>query len=269
MTTVDIDTFFNEGVDLYEQKQFKEAEEKFMHALEIDPNSDDVKYNLALVYFATERYDMCVRFIQHIHDVDCSELITELEKVHADTAPDLPELIPQVCDDCPHYHPNEMLKEKPGHCLFYGIARSAQASCFAFELVQEGQISLKEVESRKGNPYQAVIDPYTEQLRDEYLPEKFICQYCSIQVALSETEQQSKRFICPECKKANEVGQDIKELDGVLINESDDALFMKLLSPNHYQYVFVQAAKKEILRRGIDLGQSEKFLSMLKDLDRE
>ena len=75
--------YFNEGVALYEKEKFDLAEKKLKIALENDPTSENIKYNLALVYFEQKKYDESLKLIKEIEDsnVDCSELIAELNKV--------------------------------------------------------------------------------------------------------------------------------------------------------------------------------------------
>jgi len=77
----EIDKLFDEGVNLYEQGEMDEAETKFLEALKIDSSSDDIKYNLALVYLEKKEYSKTNYLISHIKDIDCDEIIDELEKV--------------------------------------------------------------------------------------------------------------------------------------------------------------------------------------------
>ena len=74
------ESLFNEGVKLYEQRQFNEAEIKLKEALEIVPSSEDILYNLALIYLEQKKYDLVWETIGKIEKIDCQEIIDELEK---------------------------------------------------------------------------------------------------------------------------------------------------------------------------------------------
>ena len=77
----EIDILFDEGVNLYEQGKMDEAESKFLNALKIDSSSDEIKYNLALVYLEKKEYSKTNFLISHIKEINCDEIIDELEKV--------------------------------------------------------------------------------------------------------------------------------------------------------------------------------------------
>ncbi|OGC07930.1 hypothetical protein A2V82_16810 [candidate division KSB1 bacterium RBG_16_48_16] len=76
---------FNQGVELYEQKQFLEAEKVLQKALESMPSSEDIMYNLALVYLEEKKYDLARKLVNQIKTIDCREIIdsirTEEEKI--------------------------------------------------------------------------------------------------------------------------------------------------------------------------------------------
>ncbi len=78
----EIDILFNEGTDLYEQNKMDEAEAKFIQALNLDPTSDEIKYNLALVYLEKKEYFKTNQVVARINEIDCDEIINELEKVN-------------------------------------------------------------------------------------------------------------------------------------------------------------------------------------------
>ena len=71
---------FNVGIDHYEQKSFSEAETNFKEALKIQPSSEDILYNLALVYLEQKKYDLVLEIVSKIKSVDCREIIDELRK---------------------------------------------------------------------------------------------------------------------------------------------------------------------------------------------
>ncbi|MFQ5639436.1 MAG: hypothetical protein ACE5IR_15735 [bacterium] len=74
-------SLFNDGVELYEKEEFILAERKLKKALELMPSSEDIFYNLALVYFELEDYEQSWEFVNKIKDLDCQEIIIELKKV--------------------------------------------------------------------------------------------------------------------------------------------------------------------------------------------
>ena len=77
----EMDKLFEEGVYLYEQEKLNEAETKFLEALQIDSSSEEIKYNLALVYLEKKEYSKTNFLISQIKEFDCDEIIDELEKV--------------------------------------------------------------------------------------------------------------------------------------------------------------------------------------------
>ena len=80
----EMDKLFEEGVNFYEQGKMDEAETKFLEALQIDSSSEEIKYNLALVYLEKKEYDKTNFLISQIKEFDCEEIIDELEKVDFD-----------------------------------------------------------------------------------------------------------------------------------------------------------------------------------------
>ena len=77
----DVEKLFNEGVNLYEQGKMDEAENKLLEALQMDSSSDEIKYNLALVYLEKKDYSKTNFLISQIKEIDCEEILDELEKV--------------------------------------------------------------------------------------------------------------------------------------------------------------------------------------------
>lgn len=89
----EVNKLFEEGVYFYEQEKFDEAESKFIEALKYNPNSDEIKYNLALVYLEKKEYFKTNQIIAHIKEIDCDEIINELEKVDFDFEQNNPDKI--------------------------------------------------------------------------------------------------------------------------------------------------------------------------------
>jgi tetratricopeptide (TPR) repeat protein len=71
----------SDGIQAYEQKRFKEAEKKYKKALAIFPNSKDILYNLALVYFEQQRYSLVWKLVDKIGRDNCCDLVAELQKM--------------------------------------------------------------------------------------------------------------------------------------------------------------------------------------------
>lgn len=81
---IEVEKLFEEGVNYYEQGKMEEAESKFMEALKYDTNSDEIKYNLALVYLEKKEYEKTNYFVSQIREIDCEDILDELEKVDFD-----------------------------------------------------------------------------------------------------------------------------------------------------------------------------------------
>lgn len=71
---------FDEGTQLYEQKNFSLAQERLTDALKYIPENEECVYNLALVYFEQKDYKTSLALVEKISQLDCSELINELRK---------------------------------------------------------------------------------------------------------------------------------------------------------------------------------------------
>lgn len=54
----------NEGVDLYQEQKFTDAEVNFKKGTELDPESFEAKFNLGDAYFKQQRYDEAVKTYQ-------------------------------------------------------------------------------------------------------------------------------------------------------------------------------------------------------------
>ncbi len=73
-------SLFDEGVALYENKQFSEAKEKLETAYAAAPTAETIMYNLALVYLELHKYKDAWQLVNKIRQVDCRDLIAELRK---------------------------------------------------------------------------------------------------------------------------------------------------------------------------------------------
>jgi hypothetical protein len=86
----DVEKLFEDGVNYYEQSKMDKAEHKFLEALQMDSSSDEIKYNLALVYLEKKDYSKTNFLISQIREFDCDEIIDELEKLEIDIGHDNP-----------------------------------------------------------------------------------------------------------------------------------------------------------------------------------
>ncbi|HOX85772.1 MAG TPA: hypothetical protein PKW76_04560 [bacterium] len=75
------ESLFNEGVKLYEKEDYQLAELKLTEALTILPKSEDIVYNLLLVYIKKEEYNKAWQFVEKIKPKHRKELIAYLEKM--------------------------------------------------------------------------------------------------------------------------------------------------------------------------------------------
>ena len=76
-----INELLEEGIGLYEQKNFNEAEKIFKKGIEKCPESETLMYNLALVYFEQKKYESSFELVNKINKLNCNELILELIKI--------------------------------------------------------------------------------------------------------------------------------------------------------------------------------------------
>lgn len=88
----DVDRLVELGDNAYVEKSFKEAAQYYVKALEMEPNSEHIKYNLALVSFEMERYDLVQGLINEIFEIDCTELIEAyIEKTGTEDILEIPQ----------------------------------------------------------------------------------------------------------------------------------------------------------------------------------
>jgi tetratricopeptide (TPR) repeat protein len=208
----EIDKLFEEGVYLYEQGKMDDAETKFLEALRLDNSSDDIKYNLALVYLEKKEYNKTNFLISQIKEIDCDEILDELEKVDF-----------------------EVQHENP------------------FKNIDQTKIDLIDQQ----------INYYIDILKNEYLPNILTCEFCETEIELSEIEKQNKYYTCPKCKKENNIREKERALENEFKNKPDSELFEIIIDSVNFRIEFVQAAKREIVRRNINLTSNDDFKSIL------
>lgn len=254
---------FNEGVDLYEQEKLPEAESKFLEALELQSDSEEIMYNLALVYFEQKKYDLSYALADRIHHLDCDELFTALgEAGHKPEYP-IPDDIPEACASCEHFRPGSMIRDEGGFCLFYQQHVNSTASCLVHILVDEGKISKEDIEQNQNKRRDALMESYIESLNDQSLPAEYNCENCSKIKSLTQTERNEKRFICPECAVVNDIHAKIEALASSMKTQPDTELFTILLQSDDFKAEFLLAARKEINRRDINLRENAIFIQMI------
>jgi len=71
---------FNQGVKLYKEKEFRDAEQKLKRALELLPSSEHSMYYLALVYLKLQKYELAWELVNNLRQTDCQDIIDELRK---------------------------------------------------------------------------------------------------------------------------------------------------------------------------------------------
>ncbi len=256
---------FDEGLSFYEQGNFENAEAKFIEALEFDPLSEEIKYNLALIYLETKKYDLCNKLISRIRDIDCGEIIDELEKVDTEEHYSIPESIANICSQCFYFSQDSFIKETSGFCTFYHLDVKVNGRCYAYQLAEEGKVSIDEINQNlnKSNKESSIV--YKEQLDDESLPQKLICDYCNANIKLSESEQLNRTFQCSECGKRVNISEEVRLLEKSFIEKTDSELFEILINHQDFKTEYLYAARKEIKKRAIDLATNEEFLTMLSE----
>ncbi len=77
----DTEILFKEGVKLYKDQMFDEAKNKFELALKIIPDSEDILYNLALVFLGQKKYDLAFEICKKLNDDDSRVILNELVNV--------------------------------------------------------------------------------------------------------------------------------------------------------------------------------------------
>ncbi len=256
---------FNEGVELYEQEKTAEAEEKFLAALELHPDSEEIMYNLALVYFEQKKYELCWNLAAAIQFLDCTELFEELEKAGFKPSMDIPDSIPDSCSECRHFRPVSMIRDEGGFCTFYELKVDSMGKCYAYKMADEGRISREAIDEKVNKHLQELRVRFVESLKDERLPQTYLCAKCGQEMSLNETERVTKSFICKNCGTENQVGEKIRALEQTMHDLPEKELFLILLQPQDYRSEFLPAARREINHRNLDLNESKRFTELLKE----
>ncbi len=267
MTKEDLElseNLFSEGVELYEQEKVTEAELKFKEALELQPDSEEITYNLALVYFEQKKYDLSFALADRIHHLDCSELLEALDEAGFEPQYPIPDDIPELCSSCEHFRPGSMIRDDGGFCLFYQQHVHTNASCLVYVLVDEGKVSLDDIEKNRNKRRDALIQSYVDSLNEQTLPEKLNCENCGTLITLSLSERNEKRFTCGNCSKINDLNSKIESLSPAMKNKADVELFTILAQSTDFQPEYLLAARKEIVRRNINLSENENFVQMIR-----
>jgi tetratricopeptide (TPR) repeat protein len=254
---------FDEGITAYEQEDFETAEAKFIEALGYDPLSEEIKYNLALVYLEMKKYDRCNKLIAQIRELDCGEIIDELEKVDTEEHYSIPESIPDVCAKCFYFTQDSIINEEAGFCSFYHVDVKLNARCYAFQLAEEGKVSLEDITANlhKRSKENALL--IMQQLDDTLLPQTINCDYCGAEITLNESERQNGKFECTACRTQFDIKEAVSRLEKEFTQKEDGELFEILIEAQDFRTEYLYAARKEIKKRAIDLKNNEEFLSML------
>ena len=256
---------FNEGVALYEQEKAAEAEEKFLAALELHPDSEEIMYNLALVYFEQKKYELCWNLAAAIQSLDCTELFEELEKAGFKPSMDIPDSIPDFCAECSHFRPVSMIRDEGGFCTFYELKVDSMGKCYAYKMADEGRISRDAIEEKVNKRLHELKIHFVESLKDERLPQTYRCEKCGLEMSLNETERVTKSFICKNCGTENNAAQKIRDLEQNMRELPEKELMLILLQPQDYRPEFLPAARREINHRNLDLGENKLFTELLKE----
>jgi tetratricopeptide (TPR) repeat protein len=256
---------FNEGIYFYENEMFKEAEEKFLSSLELNPHSEEILYNLALVYFEMKEFDKSWFCVDQISEIDCTELITELEKLEPVQEYSIPESIPEHCGLCENFDNSSLINNEIGFCHFYKLKMSMNSRCFAYKLADEGRVPLEIIEQKYNKRLKDQLAYFQGSLIKDELPGTVKCSACETELQLSETERALKRYVCPNCNEKDDIGEKIKSLKEKLHTAADIELYKIILDSNDYKIEYLYAARNEIHRRNIDLAGDDDFVSMLRN----
>jgi tetratricopeptide (TPR) repeat protein len=256
---------FNEGIELYEQENFEDAKIKFLEALKLEPSSEEIMYNLSLVYFELKEYDLSWHYINQIKQLDCNEIIDELQKVDSETKYEIPDNIPDHCEECDYFETSGLSNDEEGFCIFYNMKVAFKNKCYAFLLADEGKVSHESINQNYNKKTKTLINSFNESLNDEYLPKDYYCENCGSGKNLTETERLNKSFICQKCNKLTGVGKNIHALKNEMKDKSDADLFKIIIFAADYKTEHILAARKEIKNRYVDLNQSEGFKALLKE----
>jgi tetratricopeptide (TPR) repeat protein len=258
-----LETLFDEGIHAYEKEDFETAESKFLEALQIDPFAEEIRYNLALVYFETKQYDLCNKLIAQIRELDCSEIIDELEKVDTEERYSIPESIPKNCAKCVHFTQDSLTDKRSGYCGFYHINVNMDDHCYAHRLAEEGKIDSEEINRNLFKIGKTSAAAYMEQLDTEDLPEIVFCDSCEAEIKLTPEERKTRIFKCASCGAVFNIGEAVKNLEKEFSLKPDEELFEILLNAGDFRIEYLYAARKELKKRNIDLRTNKEFLNHL------
>ena len=267
MMQTEFDKIFEEGISAYENGDMDTAEQKFLSALQFSPASDEIKYNLALVYLEKKEYRKADRLAANIHEIDCSEILDELEKQGYDSQAEIPDKIPPRCGHCGYFNLVSLVREDSGFCSFYNIHTNSNSRCHAFKLAEADIISMEIIEAMLDKSINEQINALAASLDDEYLPEHIFCDHCSETITLNETSRMTQKYTCPVCGSAVDVRNEISGLDKEFRNKNEHDLFLILLNPSDFKNAYPLAARKEIKRRAIDLQNNSALVELISGKD--
>lgn len=91
-------SLFREGVELYEKREFKQAEKVFNQVSMLLPESEEVLYNLALVYAEQKKLGKARELVHQIEHVDCTALNELLDQYETEPLP-----IDKYCRQCQNF----------------------------------------------------------------------------------------------------------------------------------------------------------------------
>jgi DNA-directed RNA polymerase subunit M/transcription elongation factor TFIIS len=254
---------FDEGISAYEDENLEMAESKFIEALEINPLSEEIKYNLALVYLETKQYDLCNRLIAGIYELDCGEIIDELEKADTDEPVSIPESIPNRCANCFYFTQDSLINEIAGFCTFYHIDVKSSASCHVYKLVDEGKVTIEEIKENLNKSSKENAVAYMEQLNEQKLMDNVFCDSCGAAIKLNNDERENMIFHCSSCKTTFNIKKAMADLEENFKSKKNDELFEILIDSQDFRIEYLFAAREEIKKRTIDLKNDEEFLNRL------
>ncbi len=259
------ETLFDEGVTAYENEDLETAETKFLEALDYDPLSEEIKYNLALVYLEMKKYDRCNKLIAQIRELDCTEIIDELEKVDTEEHYSIPESIPPVCAKCSYFTQDSIINEFAGFCTFYHIDVKVSDRCHVYRLADEGKVTQEEIQQNLNKSSKEKARQIMKELDDTRLPQTILCDSCGVEIKLEERERESDKFSCPSCETSFDIKKAVSAIEKEFSGKDDSELFEILLEAQDFRTEYLYAARKEIKKRALDLENIEEFLSMISE----
>lgn len=257
---------FEEGTTLYEQEKPQAAEEKFIAALEIAPQSEEIRYNLALAQYEQGKYEASYQNAVRIFNIDCTELLQALEEAGYEPKIEIPEQIPNHCALCGNFEAGSTVKDAGGFCHFYRTFVHSDARCLVWQLVEEGTIDKSEIEDRIQAANEALRQKLAAILKDDWLPDFITCPNCGQGLELSASQRQLGRFQCTRCKQETDVAEASRKLRSEYKNKSERELLEIVLAANDFLPEYVAAARVELVNRQFDILDFPDLLVALRNI---